>query len=192
MRFLPVALAASLLSLIGGCGSTGNRLGPEYASASPPPSEGTVVFSTGAAAPCFQQWTGLVISPLGRSYYENVLPFAPVHSVGVDVWTEKSEFADHLGNVSVLNLPAGDYEAYAVVGGPLRIPYAEFKVDAGKAVYIGEYYLAVACTADRLAAFRDQEDRDLSIVRQKNPAFASVVFEKRIAQFAGYMIKDKQ
>jgi hypothetical protein len=193
MRFIPAALAAVLL--IGGCGAIGNREGPENASASPPPSEGTVVISTGAAAPCFQASTFLVIAPLGQTYFQNKLPFNHVHSISVDVWAAKSDFSDHQGNISVLNLPAGDYEMYTWLAGnfvPIRIPYAEFTVEAGKAVYIGEYYMDIACRANTLGGFRDREDRDLSFVRQKNPAFASVVFDKRIARFVGYIVDNKQ
>jgi hypothetical protein len=118
-----------------------------------------------------------------------------VNTITVDAWSSKSDFTDHQGNISVLNLPAGDYEVYTWLAGnfvPIRIPYAKFTVEAGKAVYVGEFYLPVACRANTLGGFRDQEDRDLSFVRQKNPAFASVVFDKRIARFAGYIVNNKQ
>jgi hypothetical protein len=139
--------------------------------------------------------TFLIIAPLGQTYIENKLPFNGVNTITVDAWSSKSDFTDHQGNISVLNLPAGDYEVYTWLAGnfvPIRIPYAKFTVEAGKAVYVGEFYLPVACRANTLGGFRDQEDRDLSFVRQKNPAFASVVFDKRIARFAGYIVNNKQ
>lgn len=105
----------------------------------------------------------------------------------VDNFVIKSDFADHQGSVSVLTLSAGRYRIYPVLvlAKPIQTPYGYFDVTAGKAIYIGEYYAAVQCGYAGVGEFRDQEVRDLDFVRQKNPGFALVTFEKHLVTFEG-------
>lgn len=183
---LPVALVIAAGLMLNACAAFTNHNAPEKIGVAQAASNGFVVLSTGAASRCFNVATQLNIAPVGHPRWQDV-----VASVQVDNFSIKSDFGDHQGNVSVLSLPAGDYEIYPSVLNPLYVPervsYAQFRVNAGEAVYIGEYYLTMACGTNTRAAFSNQAERDLGLVRQKNPSFAAVTFQTRIAHSSGYI-----
>ena len=66
--------------------------------------------------------------------------------------------------------------------------HAPLALKAGEVVYLGEYWVAVSCALNTKSEFRDQEARDMALLKQKNPAFANVKISKRIAAFTGYAV----
>lgn len=127
------------------------------------------------------------MAPAGSAYFSNVAT-----GLNVDNYSVKSDFEDHQGFIDVLTLPAGSYEIYPFVLNayiqPIKVSAIEFSVKPGEAVYVGEYFMDVACTLHDWVALRDREDRDLNLVRERNPAFAHVEFTKRLAHFSRYIL----
>jgi len=145
--------------------------------------------STGAAHSCNRMATHLNVAPVGSPYSENVVAY-----LEVDNFVVKSDFGDHQGNINVLRLPPGEYEIYPswMVAYPIKVTYERFSVHSGDTIYLGEYFLDVACTESPHAIFRDQSNRDLSLVKQRNPAFANVAFETRIPISGGDVPRSKR
>jgi hypothetical protein len=71
---------------------------------------------------------------------------------------------------------------------PVRVQKAEFTVGAGEVVYLGEYFMPVSCVWNPSVEWRDQQERDLKLLGQKNPALASRAVTKRIGAFTGYAV----
>jgi hypothetical protein len=71
---------------------------------------------------------------------------------------------------------------------PIRQPYAALVVKPHGYIYIGEYHSTNECSFEGGFEFIDAEERDLNYVRDHNPAFANIVFEKKIARFAGFLV----
>jgi len=110
----------------------------------------------------------------------------------VDASTVRSDFTDHQGNVHAVVLPAGKYYLAAWMANPymnpVRIPKAEFSVAPGEMVYLGEYFSSTGSNGAALGIFRDQHERDLKIVAQKNPELARASIVTRIAEFNGWAV----
>jgi hypothetical protein len=130
----------------------------------------------------------LVVAVAGNAYLE-----ITVAGLDFDAYPKKSDFDDHQGNINVLTLQAGDYELYPYVLNPYivgeKLSALKFTVKAGEAIYAGEYFMDVACTLNRsIVVLDDREGRDLSLVRQRNPAFTNVKFSKQLARFSRYIL----
>jgi hypothetical protein len=112
--------------------------------------------------------------------------------LSVDGYAVKSDFADHHGNLHAVKLAPGRYYVAAWIANPyvkpVRVQKAEFTVGAGEVVYLGEYFMPVSCVWNPSVEWRDQQERDLKLLVQKNPALASRAVTKRIGAFTGYAV----
>jgi hypothetical protein len=166
-----------------GCATFSNPNAPEKAAAAPPPGSGIVILSTGAKERCISMSTHINISPVEPGSSDGV------GNISVDDYIYKSDFPDHQGNVSVVTLRAGRYVVFPTAMNPflrpVKTPQAEFAVDAGEIVYIGEFYMPVACSSEYLTTFNDRSDRDLALVRTRNPAYRDATIVRRIAKLTG-------
>lgn len=113
--------------------------------------------------------------------------------MSVDVYTLKSDFSDHQGNVHAIVLPAGHYYIAAWVANiyvrPIRVPKADFSVTAGEVVYLGEYFMPTACSFSATRSeLRNKKDRDLQLANQKAPGLANFEVVTRIARFTGWAV----
>lgn len=173
--------------LVVSCGLP-NRLRPEKVSASDiSGSAAIVVLSTGAPEPCTSTATEIDIKPASEPYSGSNAAYMPV-----DTSMVKSDFADHHGFLHVVRLEPGAYYLTTGIGNPyvkaVQVPKYDFSVSAGEVVYLGEYYMSVSCAWNTVSAFRDQEQRDIALLKQRNPAFAKVSVVKRIPAMSGYAI----
>ena len=154
----------------------------EYAANLISPSEanetsGLVILSVGTPEKSY--WASLIkIQKFGKSYSETPVAYLPVN----DYWHE-SEFSDHHGLLYVIKLVPGRY--YVTHHTPRRwAPYhrkADFELHAKEIIYLGEIHMAPSNME-----FRDQEARDLSLLKTTNPAFGNVKIEKRLLRFTGH------
>ncbi|MGD0192176.1 MAG: hypothetical protein ABSD74_15660 [Rhizomicrobium sp.] len=156
---------------------------PEKTDPSALQSDGMVVFSTGLPEQCnFGPYVNLHFwSNNGTS------TFAQVNNPIL-----KSDFADHFGYVNALTLKPGRYDIFPDAQPGLNmnnIPHAFVTIGAGKIVYIGEYFIDFSCASlttrhERIVShFFDKFDRDVAVLRAKNPAFGKVVIEKHVVHF---------
>ncbi len=178
-------LTTLITLVISGCGTMTNRWAPEQIDTSSLTNgSGIVILSTGAPDKCVSTSTALRIQPVGSKKGQNVIAGAPV-----DVYAIESDFSDHHGFLHAIALPAGHYQAYPEIANPYvkarRVDKAEFSVNPGEVVYIGEYFMPVACTFNTVSEFRDRQSRDLSLLRTKNPKLAEFPVSKRLATFTG-------
>jgi hypothetical protein len=176
-------------ALVGGCGALGNRLGPEKLSVAEVPADAAVVIlSAGAPENCMQAATFLHIYPADVVFSLRTV----ITSFNVDGYAVQSDFPTHQGSLSVLQLKPGTYALVPVTASPnvkaVKVPKAEFSIAAGEYLYLGEFWMPRACALQTTMVFRDQEERDMALLKQKNPAFANVKITKRIARFTGYAL----
>lgn len=114
----------------------------------------------------------------------------------------KSDFADHPGNLNAVALPPGDYQiapfapgiagvnggfTYTIRGTLGEIRRYDLHLAAGDVVYLGEYWMVGACDGVGRGSFRDQEQRDLQLLAEKNPHLAQARIVKNILEPAGYV-----
>jgi hypothetical protein len=129
------------------------------------------------------------VKEVGASYHG----VSDVALLGVDNFSAKSDFDGHHGLLHVFTVPAGNYYLAPWLArpsaNPIQIPKAEFSVASGEVVYLGEYFLTTACSLNTAATLRDRAERDLALLRQKNPQFVGVPITKRIAAFTGYAVQ---
>lgn len=176
-----------LLLALAGCGALGNRLGPEKLSLADLPKDAAVVIiSAGAAERCMQAATFLHVYPADKPF----TLLTVITSFNVDGYAVQSDFPTHQGSLSVLQLKPGRYSLVPVMANPnvtpVKTPKADITLEPGEIVYLGEYWMSTACAFSTLSGFRNQEERDMALLKQKNPAFANVKITKRIARFTGY------
>ena len=186
---LCLAVTAMLLP---GCATVDNRFGADRVSAADiDGASSIVILSAGADERCTSAATFLKVKPSGVDYEGSR---GEIALLAVDAYVMKSDFADHQGNLHVLKLQPGSYYAAPwVANGMLaakRVPKAEFTVKAGEIVYLGEYYMPLACAWETVSEFRDQESRDLALLAQKNPGLAARPVVKRIAAFTGLAVRE--
>ena len=142
-----------------------------------------VILSTGVPDNCGQT-TALEAFPTDatyRSWNSSVTVLVANHDV-------KSDFADHRGFFHAIVLAPGAYYfapmAMSLSGvSPIQIPRYDFSVAAGEVVYVGEYY----CGPDG-TIFRDQRQRDMDLLAQKNPTLARTNIIERIPKFSGFTV----
>jgi hypothetical protein len=105
----------------------------------------------------------------------------------VDGFKFESGYPDHLGKLRVLAVPAGDYQFYVSplnqMARPTQVPRAKITVAAREVVYRGEYFLIVACGLKTLGVFRDEEEGNLALLRERNPKVADLSIVKRLPVF---------
>jgi len=178
-------IASALVLLLSGCGTMTNRYAPEkWTAAAPAEGTGLILFSTGAPERCTMAATFLKLLPEGKPYH-----FAETALPSVDAYVLKSDFADHQGNLHLIPVPAGQYyfapwtaNPYLV---PTKVPKASFSVAAGEIVYLGEYFMPVACSTTTLGRISDQKQRDLALLKSKNPNVDTTHVVTRLMVFNG-------
>jgi hypothetical protein len=143
-----------------------------------PAGQGLVVFSTGAEKTSIVWGTGLDLRAAGsRSRYEGGA------AVQFDFWREPSDFQDEHGNVRMLALEPGDYCLYPFVTTKVLGVYESlppefaFRVRAGMVSYLGSIFLA-----NGSLSVRDRRDRDLALVRAKNPGLNDIAVEQQLVR----------
>lgn len=146
-----------------------------------------VVLSAGAPEKCIATSTFLKLKAATEPYGGKDIAL-----LSVDGYAVKSDFADHHGNLHAVQLAPGRYYVAAWIANPyvkpVRVQKAEFTVGAGEVVYLGEYFMPVSCVWNPSVEWRDQQERDLKLLVQKNPALASRAVTKRIGAFTGYAV----
>ena len=189
MKFL---LSALLAIVTAGCGTFNSEYNARTVNMTELPKDrAVIILSTGAAERCISFATILKVSPAGTPYNKG-----GVAAFYVDAYTIKSDFADHQGNLQTVSIPAGSYYLSPWAVNPylsaVKVPKAEFSVSAGEVVYLGEYYMPVACSLNTVASFRDQQERDVALLIKQNPEFARATIIKRIPKFSGYAFGSDQ
>jgi hypothetical protein len=170
MRKIALLFISSGLSA--GCGTLSNYYDPAKISESQLMAKsGIVILSAGAPEHCMSIAMFLKVLPETINYYGT-----PAASLPVDVYTVKSDFKDHHGSLHAVSLPAGNYYLAPVISNPnvraVKLQIAKFSVAAGEVVYLGEYFMPVACVFNPRVEFRDQQKRDLELLALKNPQLA--------------------
>jgi len=175
----------STVFFLAACASFDNKTGAEKFSYSPSDKDmAVVVLSAGAADMCVSFATRLKLLAAGSPYGGSSLAFLPV-----DSYVVKSEYADHHGYLHVLRLKPGRYYFAPYINNPsvrmTQVPRADFAVSAGEVVYLGEYYLRQHCGISNSGVFLDRSDRDLALLKSKNPALSQATIQKRILSVTG-------
>ena len=148
---------------------------------------GSLILSVGSLESChpsLNTTTQLLIFPADDSFFRLDVAAMDVNSTFMD-----SEFEDHHGHLYVLKLPVGKYyltpRSSNPFGGYLSPPRADFEVNAKETIYLGEFYMANECGQRVQMLLRDQEVRDLTVLKSKNSAFSNVKITKRLLAFTG-------
>jgi hypothetical protein len=180
-----LGVAAVALAIAAGCGSVENRSGAQKFVYTQEQEKGAViVLSAGANEKCFSFATRLKLLRADAPYNGPAIAFLPVDSYAV-----KSEFSDHQGYLHVLRLPPGSYYLAPYINNPAlemkEVPRADFSVSAGEVAYLGEYFLQRACGLSGSAVFRDQWERDMALLKARNPALAQAPIARRVLGFTG-------
>jgi len=128
----------------------------------------------------------LNLAPAGAAFGKS-----GILGINVDSYLIKSDFPDHQGNLNVFKVKPGNYHLYPFPVNPhlapVRVPKAEFSLQPGETVYLGEFFMPVACGFYNVTEFRDQESRDMALLRERNPALAARTISKRLPVFSGYV-----
>lgn len=172
--------ASSLAVLCGGCGMVPNRYSAAKLDLSARPEEAVALLSAGAPERCITNATQLELRQDGR--------FSNVAYLPVDNYAVPSDFTTHHGYLHAVRLSPGRYYLSPHIANPYvtikKVPRIDFTVSAGEVVYLGEFFLVQSCGSENLAELRDREERDLALLREKNPALAAAPIVKRIPVFA--------
>ena len=147
---------------------------------------GLVILSAGSLESChpsFRHSTVVDIYPSDDSFFRSAVASLQVDSSFLD-----SEFVSHHGHLYILKLSAGKY--YLVprkitMGGYLSPPRADFEVYTNETTYLGEFFMDNSCWQGAKFILRDQESRDLTLLRSRNPAFRMIEITKRLLTFGG-------
>lgn len=185
MNLKSVVAVASTLLLFGACASVENRTGAEKFTYSQSDSDmAVIILSVGAADKCISFVTRLKLLPAESPYSGRNLAYLPV-----DSYVVKSEYTDHHGYLHVLRLKPGSYYFTPHINNPAlgitRAFRADFTVSRGEVVYLGNYYLHQACGYSSSGSFSDQSERDLALLRSKNPTLSQASIQKRILRVTG-------
>ena len=184
-RIIKAAWGATACVLLSGCaGYLDNVYAPERIQMLVP-EEGRVIVSVGAPTSCLVLATAIDIRPYGSG------PFSGRRQVFVDHNAVRSDFADHQGTVSVLNLKPGRYEVSTVAmpginRSPTQVPRYQFALHPGENLYIGNFFMTQSCGMENAVRFVDRAQRDLPIVFARNPLFSPATVTTRIAEWDGY------
>jgi hypothetical protein len=172
--------ALSFCLLLCGCATVYK---PEKADPTALGANGMVVFSTGLPEQC--TW-----GPFINLRFKSTNGTSTFAQINNPILT--SDFADHFGIVNALALPPGYYDIFPEPQYGMRldrIAHAFVRVDAGAIIYIGEYFDSAPCKSLGDATwpvdshFYDKFDRDVAVLKAKNPAFGKATIEKRVVHF---------
>ena len=147
---------------------------------------GLVILSAGSLESChpsLNHSTVVSIYPSDDSFFRSEAAGLEVNSSFLD-----SEFVSHHGHLYVLKLSAGKYHLaprLLTIGGYVSPPRADFEVYANETTYLGEFYMDNECGQRANFLLRDQEARDLTMLRSRNPAFKMIPITKRLLAFTG-------
>ena len=184
-QFARIAASCMLLQACGG--GISNKYSADLAVPGAANSKtGVVILSVGSRDTCHPSIgaaTRLLIIHDSDSFVQNSEAALDVDPAFMD-----SEYTGHYGHLFVLPLPLGKYYLIPSAG-----PYAEhwtppradFEVFAHETSYLGEFYMDNMCGDPARFLFRDQETRDLSMLKSKNPAFGHIRITKRLLKFTG-------
>lgn len=181
---MKIRILAAMAMLLAGCGTMQNRYDPStFAAAQVPADSAVVILSTGAPRRCTATATFLQVTPVLKANESSSAV------LGVDGSFFKSDFEDHHGLVNVFALRAGKYVITPIIANPYveptKVPRAEFSVEAGETVYLGEYFMPVSCSLRTWSRFDNKFDRDMTIVDKKNPELKLTDVVTRIPVFSG-------
>jgi hypothetical protein len=144
-----------------------------------PAGQGLVLFSTGAEKASIFSPTGLDLRAAGSHSEWGGL------AINFDFWREPSDFQDEHGNVRMLALAPGDYCLHPFVRTKVFANYKSlppefaFHVRAGTVSYLGSIFLS-----NGSLSVRDRRDRDLALVRAKNPGLNEIFVEQQLVRGA--------
>jgi hypothetical protein len=174
-----------ILLILGGCGTLTNQYpAGSMAERRLPGGAGRIILSTGAPAKCQSMATYLKLLP-----EPGTLPDKQVALVSIDSSALKSDYADHQGNLHVIPVPQGRYYfvpwVNSLVVRTVLQPKATFSVTAGETVYLGEYFMPSACALETLYEIHDQMDRDMALLKAKDPQFDTSRVVKRLMMLEG-------
>lgn len=152
--------------------------------------EGYVVISTGTNyVDQFGAGVFLTIAPATAKYMQDELALLAVGSQVL-----KSDFSDHFGLLHAVKLKAGAYQYYQanldLRRYAISVPNARFQVVAGQVTYLGEFFYTMSLKTRDRSDMRDNEQRDMSLLLQKNPGLAALPRIKNVVQYSGYVLKD--
>ncbi len=183
MHVKKIAAAAAValgIAALGGCAAfdPGNRLA-EFKYAPGSNTDAIVIMSAGSAESCVGNPASIRVSQDGDRWHLNIETMFVANGVA-----EKSLFADHQGTVVVFHLPAGRHYVFPwPLNGTLRVtetPRTDFTVAAGEVVYLGEVFIDSGCAWKNTVSYHDQFERDMAILKARNPAFAQAPVIKRV------------
>ncbi len=173
------------LSILSACATLNNRYSVDridYKNLAK--NRGVIVFSTGAAKRCISTATFLRLTSTNQEYSDGKQAL-----FNVDGYAVKSDFDDLQGNVHALALPAGEYFLSPWIANPYvtskSSPRFKFNLESGETLYLGEYYMPVACSFKNVSVFLDSFERDIEFVRARNPELVSKPISKNRPEFLG-------
>jgi hypothetical protein len=185
MKLPPWLIAALTLALLfwgPPASAFPNHNTPAKAKLPAPAGHGVVISSSGAPRKCVVKASQLHISPVGKASVWDVKI-----SLVLDNYTVKSEFEGHHGFINVNVLPEGEYQFYpfSLNASSYRVEgRGRFSVKAGETVYIGEIFRVAGCGDSGVLLgleVRDQEARDLDMVKRLRPEIDTASVVKRLA-----------
>jgi hypothetical protein len=151
--------------------------------------QGVAIFSVGASEPCISFSTAVLVWN-GTSHQR----VSEIPGIFINNGFQKSDFSDHQGAVNAVTLKPGTYYFQAAGVNPYfqttSAPTMFFVIAAGETTYIGEIYLPAACATRFKFEIRDNFERDMAIVRQRNPHALARTPNKRIMQFGAPTITE--
>lgn len=189
MRFTTVAVAAVAAAGLGGCASMdwGTHLANfKY---TPGEQDSVVLISGGSPSTCLQNPMSVRILADGDSSHFNVVGISGFNSP-----LDTSMYKDHQGVLMAMRLAPGRYYAALWPFNAMNVPTAtwraDFTVDAGEVVYLGEIFQKGGCDftgmvrgrlqMEAFESFNDQFDRDMTVLAKINPALAHASIKKRV------------
>lgn len=176
MRELRRAACAIAALWLASCATTGHKIDEGMTSIAA--GKGLVMFSTGSNKTHLSTSSSLrLVEGSSRKVYDKVV-------IQIDYPLFKSHFPDEFGHVHTLQLPPGEYFLVPQITNPFIVttaaPVFRFKVDAGEAAYIGNFWLQ-----DGAIEVSDKKrQRDIDFFRAKNPGMGGVDVNPRPAEFA--------
>lgn len=181
-----ISLIATLF--LTACGTVNNTaiqsLSPEVFHSA---QNGVAIFSVGAKEPCTSFASAVLVWDGATHKRVETVP-----GIFINNAFQKSEFSDHQGAVDAIALPPGTYYFQAAGVNPFYTttvaPTMHFEVSPSETTYIGEIYLPIACTPHAQYEVRDSFERDMAIVKQKNPDALKREPVKRLMRFGAATI----
>lgn len=175
---LLIATGVAVACAVGGCAqSITNWAAPERAALTMPADRGRIILSAGSPAACLVGEHQLTIARRGT--IGTVLNTGrPIFANAVQI---RSDYSNHFGTLNVIQLRAGEYEVRSAGGGNAK---AYFSLSSGETVYLGEIFITEGCAGTSSpAVINDNWERDLEIIRARNPELANAPVARRILEW---------